>query len=45
MIEAAIFHKWDHEGAIRYILNNHTWDKRARIYEQVIREECEAQWG
>jgi hypothetical protein len=45
MIETAIFHKWDHQGAIRYILNSHTWDERARIYEQAIRGECEAQWG
>ncbi len=45
MVEAAVFRKWDHEGAIRYIVNNHTWDERARIYEQVIRQECEARWG
>jgi hypothetical protein len=41
MIEAAVVAKWDREDAIRYILNNHTWDKRVGIYERVIREELD----
>ncbi len=39
MIEAAVVERWDREGARRYILRNHTWDKRVRTYEKVIRQE------
>jgi glycosyltransferase involved in cell wall biosynthesis len=28
---------WDREQAIRYILDNHTWDKRVEAYDRVIR--------
>jgi hypothetical protein len=28
---------WDHDYAIRYILEQHTWDARAGIYDRVIR--------
>ncbi len=37
MIEAVIFTKWDAEEAIRYMIMNHTWDKRVEVYERVIR--------
>ena len=39
MVEAAIYNKWDREHAIRYILENHTWTRRGRIYEEVIKTE------
>jgi len=28
---------WDRERAVRYILNRHTWEKRAEIYDRVLR--------
>jgi glycosyltransferase involved in cell wall biosynthesis len=28
---------WDRERAIRYILDNHTWEKRAEIYDRILR--------
>jgi hypothetical protein len=29
--------QWDRKYAIDYILENHTWDSRARIYDEIIR--------
>jgi hypothetical protein len=37
MVEAAIYNKWNREHAMRYILENHTWNKRGQIYEEVIK--------
>jgi len=31
--------EWDREAAVQYILDQHTWDKRAEIYDQVIRKQ------
>lgn len=28
---------WDRERAIRYILDHHTWEKRAEIYDRILR--------
>lgn len=28
---------WDRDYAIRYILNNHTWDRRVEVYDQLIK--------
>jgi hypothetical protein len=39
MVEEAIYRKWDREQAMRYILENHTWSRRGRIYEDVIKTE------
>jgi hypothetical protein len=39
MVEEAIYRKWDREQAMRYILENHTWNRRGRIYEDVIKTE------
>ena len=39
MIEAAIYKKWQKKEAIRYILKNHTWDKRVQIYDALIKKE------
>jgi hypothetical protein len=41
MIETAIYRKWDRKQAIQYILENHTWDKRGRIYDDIIRRDFE----
>jgi hypothetical protein len=27
---------WDREAAIRFVLEHHTWDARARIYHELI---------
>ncbi|GBE01280.1 hypothetical protein BMS3Bbin06_01259 [bacterium BMS3Bbin06] len=29
---------WDRDYAVSYILNNHTWDKRAEVYNGIIKE-------
>jgi glycosyltransferase involved in cell wall biosynthesis len=36
IVEAA-HTSWDRERAIRYILDNHTWEKRAEIYDRILR--------
>jgi hypothetical protein len=33
---------WDRASAIRYILENHTWDKRVAVYDQLLRRELRA---
>ncbi len=40
MIEAAVNRKWNKKDAIRYMVNNHTWDKRVGVYERLIKAEC-----
>lgn len=30
--------RWDREGAQRYILEHHTWDRRAEVYRDVLRQ-------
>jgi hypothetical protein len=30
---------WDREAAVQYVLQNHTWDRRAQIYDRVLRGE------
>jgi len=35
-IEEAASKEWDKDYAINYILDNHTWDKRAEIYHKII---------
>jgi hypothetical protein len=39
MVEAAIFRSWDRDHAMRYILTNHTWDKRGLIYQALLQRE------
>jgi hypothetical protein len=39
MIEAAAHGRWEKEAAIRYMLEHHTWDQRARVYDDVIRKD------
>jgi len=29
---------WDREAAVDYILENHTWDARARVYDRILRQ-------
>jgi Glycosyl transferases group 1 len=36
MIEDAIHRKWPREEAITYVLEHHTWEKRAQLYADVI---------
>lgn len=36
-IEEAAHNEWDRDYAINYILNNHTWDKRAEFYDKIIK--------
>ncbi|HEY7408845.1 MAG TPA: hypothetical protein VH638_11320 [Gemmatimonadaceae bacterium] len=36
-IEESLRTAWDRERAIRYILDRHTWEKRAEIYDRVLR--------
>jgi glycosyltransferase involved in cell wall biosynthesis len=36
-IEEALNTRWDRERAIRYILNQHTWEKRAEVYDRLLR--------
>ena len=28
---------WDRESAVRYILDHHTWEKRAEVYDRILR--------
>lgn len=37
-VEEAAHMDWNREYAINYILNNHTWDKRAEIYDKIIKD-------
>jgi len=40
-IEEAIRKDWDRAGAIRYILDHHTWDHRVEQYFRLIRSELQ----
>jgi glycosyltransferase involved in cell wall biosynthesis len=36
-IEEAVHSEWDRDFAIRYVLENHTWERRAAVYDKLIR--------
>jgi glycosyltransferase involved in cell wall biosynthesis len=36
-IEDSLHTQWDRDRAIRYILSHHTWEKRAEIYDRLLR--------
>jgi glycosyltransferase involved in cell wall biosynthesis len=36
-IEEAVRSKWDRDFAVRYVLENHTWEKRVAVYDKLIR--------
>ena len=36
LIEEAVYRNWNRKRAIKYILENHTWDKRIEIYERIM---------
>jgi len=36
-IEEAVRSEWDRDFAIRYVLENHTWEKRVAVYDKLIR--------
>lgn len=38
-IEEAADKDWDRDYAINYVLSNHTWDKRAEVYDKIIIED------
>jgi hypothetical protein len=38
-INDASGYPWDRKAGIQYVLDHHTWDKRAEIYDKVIREQ------
>ena len=42
-IEEAIQSDWDRGRGIRYIIDNHTWERRAEIYDGIIRGIAPAQ--
>jgi glycosyltransferase involved in cell wall biosynthesis len=37
--KAAAQATWDRSGAMDYILRHHTWDKRAEVYDELLRRE------
>jgi len=37
-IEEAANREWDRDRAVKYILDNHTWDKRVEVYDKIIKE-------
>lgn len=39
MIEEAIYKKWEKKEAVRYIIKDHTWDKRAQVYDMIIKKD------
>jgi hypothetical protein len=36
-VAEAAHHPWDREYGINYILNHHTWDRRAAVYDAIIK--------
>lgn len=39
LAEAAIHKTWEKEESKKYMLKNHTWNRRVRIYDKIIRTE------
>jgi glycosyltransferase involved in cell wall biosynthesis len=39
MIEAAIHKPWPRKAAIAYVLERHTWEKRAQVFAEIIRRD------
>jgi hypothetical protein len=39
LVETAVFRKWPKEESARYMIENHTWNHRARVYDRLIRQE------
>ena len=39
VIEAART-RWDRARAVTYILENHTWAQRVKVYDRLLRDEC-----
>jgi glycosyltransferase involved in cell wall biosynthesis len=39
LVETAVSRKWPKEEAARFMVENHTWDHRARVYDELIRRE------
>ena len=41
-LAASVTTAWDRDAARDFVLANHTWDARARIYDRLIRRELPA---
>jgi hypothetical protein len=41
IVEAATI-GWDRDSAVRYVLEHHTWDKRAEVYDRLLRDTTSA---
>ena len=39
-IDAALRRDWDRDAGVRFILDHHTWDGRAAVYDRVIRAQA-----
>ena len=39
LVEAAARRSWDRASAVSYVLAGHTWDRRIRVYEQLLQAE------
>ncbi|MGQ0765612.1 MAG: hypothetical protein ACT4OZ_08100 [Gemmatimonadota bacterium] len=37
LVVDAADHRWDRSAGVRYVLDNHTWDHRAKVYDRVLR--------
>lgn len=37
-IAEAVFKDWDKKYMMRYILDHHTWEKRAKVYDNILKE-------
>jgi hypothetical protein len=39
LVETAACRKWPKEESAQFMVDNHTWDQRARVYDRLIRQE------
>lgn len=35
----AVENRWNRESAIRYVLDNHTWQKRIEVYNRILQQD------
>ena len=40
LLERAVNTEWDRQAAMAYMVENHTWDKRASVYHSIIGSRC-----
>jgi hypothetical protein len=41
MVEEAVHRRWERDQAVKYMLDNHTWDKRIDVYDPLIKRELQ----